>query len=307
MLSKVKSILKNNHAVYDTVMAGRLFRSQARNVFQRNELSVNPVELATHPDKYILCHWSVSPNFGDAASPIVTEMLSGKKALPLSHNLNVRRLPSYSVVGSVLQFQATSNTEIWGSGFITRERRFTWKPAKIHAVRGPLTRERCLTQGVPCPEVYGDPAVILFDTFQSIPHTSHYKIGIIPHYADAAHPAVQRFMQNDNVKFIDVMRPPVEVARDVQQCDIIVSSSLHGLILADALHIPNRWLGVSDNVLKGGFKFQDYFASVARDEFTPMDVSELSEARVVKEAHLRHTPFSRERLLERCPFNQLFT
>ena len=304
MFNIAKKTLKDTPAFYDTLMAARLLRSQLKSVLRPNDWSIGPVELATNPEKYILCHWSISDNFGDAASPLVVRMLSGREVVPLSQCLNIRGLPSYSVVGSVLQFQGTSRTQVWGSGFISAERRFTWKPSKVHAVRGPLTRARCLAQGVDCPPVYGDPAVFLFDSFTDMPRNASYKVGIIPHYADSDHPRVQQFAEHGGVKLIDVMQSPSQVAKEVLECEVVISSSLHGLILADSLGIPNRWLGVSDNVLKGGFKFQDYFASVRRDEPLPLGVDDLTISKAVKEAHLTHTPFSRDLLLEACPFRR---
>src|SRR5699024_3718304 len=147
---------------------------------------------------------SVSQNFGDALSPIVTAALSQKKTLPLSYVPNVYRQPNFSVIGSVLQFPGDSKTEIWGSGFINRNRKFPIRPAKVHAVRGPLTRARVLEQGVDCPAVYGDPAVFAFDPLKQGARQPSYKVGLIAHYHDVHHPTVQRFASRDEVLFINV-------------------------------------------------------------------------------------------------------
>jgi hypothetical protein len=39
----------------------------------------------------------------------------------------------------------------------------------------------------------------------------------------------------------------------------VLSSSLHGLIAADALGVPNAWIGLSDALRGGDFKFRDYY------------------------------------------------
>lgn len=43
-------------------------------------------------------------------------------------------------------------------------------------------------------------------------------------------------------------------------CKCILSSSLHGLIFADALGIPNRRIVLSDEIIGGDLKFDDYYS-----------------------------------------------
>lgn len=298
----IKSYVRNTPAFYRPIIHTRRVKRWKRRLTEEPSLLQQTIDYHRNPEDFILVHWSKSDNFGDATSPMVVELLSGKKALLLADVLGTRAHANYSVVGSVLQFPANTKTEVWGSGFISQERIFYFKPAKIHAVRGPLTREVCLKQGLECPEVYGDPAVFLFDRYTNLPRRPNFKVGFVPHYHDHAHASVQEFMKNDAVLTINVYEHPKSIAEKMLQCDVIVSSSLHGLIMADALQIPSRWLGVSSEVMKGGFKFQDYFLSVARDEPSPLAINALTVERAVKEGHLRHKPFSREKLLENCPF-----
>jgi pyruvyltransferase len=57
------------------------------------------------------------------------------------------------------------------------------------------------------------------------------------------------------------MRKPAAVLQDIDKCDAILSSSLHGLVCADSLNIPNGWLSLSDKVFGKGFKFRDHFSA----------------------------------------------
>ena len=45
-------------------------------------------------------------------------------------------------------------------------------------------------------------------------------------------------------------------------CEYVISSSLHGLILAEAYHIPTLWATFSDNINGGTFKYMDYYKSI---------------------------------------------
>lgn len=55
---------------------------------------------------------------------------------------------------------------------------------------------------------------------------------------------------------------------------MILSSSLHGLVVSDAFGIPNQWLEFSDNVVGAGFKFRDYADGIGRTAMTPVKISE---------------------------------
>lgn len=301
-----KDRVKSTPILYAPILAAYKTRGLVRTYRNEPKFFGELLKVVSEPEKHIVCHYEVSTNFGDALSPTVVQMLSGKTPVPLSRIPGWFVKDHYSVVGSVLQFPASSRTEVWGSGFISKDARFPIKPRSVHAVRGPLTRARCLAQGIDCPEVYGDPAVFLFDKIAaSMPRRSpSFKVALVPHYADQSHPIIQALCERDDVKFINVRWPVEEIATALWDCQVVVSSSLHGLIFADALGIPSRWLGVSDIVVRGGFKFQDYFQSIARSEAAPIGVDDLTVPRAMKEAHLNIRPFDRERLLEACPFKR---
>jgi len=210
--------------------------------------------------------WARLWNWGDAINPILIEKISGRMPTYVNDN------PDYLCVGSVLQW-ATKNTTVWGTGFIGEDRRLKCQ-VNIKAVRGPLTRDIILKQGYSCPEVYGDPAM-LYTRFYKTKTLKKYRYGIIPHYIDQKSKWLQQFKNNPDVKIIDIITPPIECninkfIDDVNECEIILSSSLHGIILGDTLGIPSYWIELSDKVIGKGFKFQDYFASVNRPAVQPI-------------------------------------
>jgi len=139
----------------------------------------------------------------------------------------------------------------------------------IRAVRGPLSRDLVVSHGFDCPKVYGDPALVLPEIYQP-EMKKKYKVGIIPHYTDLfqIHLHKRLYFPKD-VKLINILDEVETVIDNVNRCEKIISTSLHGLILANAYGIPSRWIECSDGVLGDGFKFCDYLASVGIDIYSP--------------------------------------
>jgi hypothetical protein len=89
-----------------------------------------------------------------------------------------------------------------------------------------------------------------------------YTLGFIPHYVDY-HNVFNMYKNDKNVHVINLLNSNIEdVINQILSCNYIISSSLHGLIVADAYNIPNMWIKY-DNKIKGDdTKFHDYFESV---------------------------------------------
>ena len=118
-------------------------------------------------------------------------------------------------------------------------------------------------------EVYGDPA-LLYPRYYNPTIEKTYKWGIIPHYVDQKHPWLNRFRNMKNVKIINILDPINKVVDEIKSCEMIISSSLHGVIAGDAYGVPSKWIILSDKVKGDGFKFRDYFASVKRTDIDPI-------------------------------------
>lgn len=231
------------------------------------------VRAATDDDAILALWWNDVPNWGDIVNPVLIEHLSGRSVIRAQAVFNVRRRTTYSVIGSVLDGLAQSPVEVWGSGFKFANSRFRVRPRRIHALRGPLSAAIARRQGIQVPDVYGDPA-LLFPLLYSPPRSVEYELGIIPHYADRSSPHVARLGAVSGVHIIDITAGITEVPNQVARCAAIASSSLHGMILADAYGIPSTWIEFSDRVEGGGFKFRDYLAGVGRREESPLLVNE---------------------------------
>lgn len=207
-------------------------------------------------------------NFGDDLNRILGELISGKRVIPYKYAIVSRLLKktNYLCIGSVVSQLTNEQTVIWGGGVLSPEKPLAHKPLKVLAVRGPLSRKYLVGHGVECPEVYGDPAILLSRYYRPASTKKRYKIGIIPHYTDKKNPLLDLYRQEDSVYIFDIQnyRNYKLLIDTLCACEFIISSSLHGLIISDSYGIPNLWVEFSSGVLGGRFKFEDYFLSVKR-------------------------------------------
>lgn len=200
-------------------------------------------------------------NYGDLLGKYLVEKISQKKAVwskPSDFSIQNIFSPIYVTIGSILT-NVTSNCIVWGSGIVSKV--YSIKKAKFLAVRGPQTRNLLLTQGYDVPEVYGDPALLL-PKYYSPQIEQQYKVGIVPHYRDFNQ--IKDYYRNeDSILLIDLMTNNIEETTNAfLKCENIVSSSLHGVIVAHAYGIPAVWQKFSGDVFGDDIKYQDYFESV---------------------------------------------
>jgi pyruvyltransferase len=241
--------------------------------------------------------WCPGPNWGDALSPVLVGLLSGKPVVHLD-GLHQRR---YLAIGSILG-SANEHAEVWGSGFIRENATVIGRPRAVHAVRGPLSRTRLLELDIDCPEVYGDPALLL-PRFYNPLVAKRYAVGIIPHYVDKGHPWLETFHNDPQVLVLDIESDIGEFVRAVKSCEVILSSSLHGLICADAYGVPNHWVCFSDEVIGGDFKFRDYrHYNGDGDPACSTITAETKLSEVAESAEPHELRVDLKKLMLACPF-----
>ncbi len=250
--------------------------------------------------KEIYVHWwDGQLNFGDVINKYIAEQLSGKKVIWSSNKSNKEH---HLMIGSVLQ-SCNDKAIVWGSGIISDRKTPLFKPKKVYAVRGPKTREVLLSRGIDCPEVYGDPALILPTLIQPNVTEKKFTLGIIPHYKNKDNEFFNQEFPSD-VKIIDIETDDVQkFVDDIASCELIVSSSLHGIIVADAYGIPAHHISFDDAVEGGTFKFFDYYLSVGRECQLPIQIS---SSTTLDELYLLPKDYKIEidieNLLNCCPF-----
>jgi pyruvyltransferase len=268
------------------------------------------LEIAKSSERYVLANWSnsleTSRNWGDALNTDLIRRISGKELVHIKAVYNWKGAPVYNVIGSTLDSMSVRHLEVWGSGFKRAVGLVRRKPQRVHAVRGPLTRKRLQEWNIPCPEVFGDPAMLCPKFFEPASNRAKYPIGIIAHYVDAKHPWISAIRASrPDVRVIDICGGIQNVIREATECRLIASSSLHGLILADAYGIPSTWLRFSDDIVGGDFKFHDHLLSVDKPLVSPLRVLSSTE---VSEMEGRATApparFDFSALWQACPFRK---
>jgi len=206
-------------------------------------------------------------NYGDILATYIVKEVSKKEVRFYNAPGNRKKLfkkEYLMAIGSILSY-AQSKAWVWGSGIISKEARF--EKATFCAVRGPLSRKRILELGYSCPETYGDPALLLPD-FYSPAIEKKYRYGFIPHYVD--HNIVESYYKDeDEVSIINLLNDNWSFTTDrILECEYIISSSLHGVIVAQAYGIPAIWVQFSDRLSGDNIKFADYFLSVGIKPYT---------------------------------------
>lgn len=207
-------------------------------------------------DKIPMRWWSYRKNFGDLIGPWMVEQMTGKQVVWAQKNE-----AHYLTIGSVME-KVQPSTVAWGCGsFGTETKSNLQKGPKYLAVRGPLTRAKLEMHGIECPRIYGDPALLVPDYY--LPDIKpKYRLGIIIRWSEANR---RKELLDRGIKIIDLFTDKIEdIIDEILSCEKIISTSLHGLIIADAYGIPNSWL-IADTGTGKEFKFWDYLISVNKE------------------------------------------
>ena len=230
----------------------------------RNKASKTALQIKTSlQNKQIHAFWwSKKVNFGDLLTP---ELVQHYGYMPVPAT---RENADIVAVGSLLQMLRDDYRGfILGTGLIENIN-LQFDQAKIIAVRGELTKTNL---DLPTNTETGDLGLLghqLLRQADIYNDQKRYSIGLITHYVDKRHPWVNRMKRylGKSGCVIEVQDRATSVIGKINKCDTVVSSSLHGLIAADAMGKPNAWIKLSNNIIGSGFKFRDYNSSIDYDQ-----------------------------------------
>lgn len=177
--------------------------------------------------------------------------------------------------------------KIWGSGFITKRNKFVrrkfglpetyFRKFECYAVRGyfSLNRLKAIDKKQNFDNVVvGDPGLLAPMLLEKMPNKK-YKVGIIPHHLELKMP-VWEHIQNSipNSTIIRVDGNVEDTIRKIAECEVILSSAMHGLIVADGFNIPNARIVASDRLLGGDYKFNDYYSAFGIEHHKKINLNE---------------------------------
>lgn len=224
----------------------------------RNHFVLMDINRLANKQRVYIDYWSRTDNIGDAISPIIVEHVLNTR-FEIQADKPVSRTKHLYAVGSNLS-TGIQDCCVWGSGIakVHRSYRLEGRKLDIRLVRGPLTRVILQDYGYCVPAAYGDPGILLPDVYN--PETKkRYDYGIIFHATET-----EREVPNSNCLSIDVRTKDYKGFVDrLKSCRTIISSSLHGIILAEAYGIPAIMLKPHKDL----FKYYDWYYSTGRQQF----------------------------------------
>lgn len=200
------------------------------------------------------------PNIGDELARKIVKAIILFRDIEMNNFSNKFKGRLFSI-GSVMHFANTKDI-IWGTGINGKVDRNLHKfnTLDVRAVRGPKTRNFLLERKINVPEVYGDPALLssLFFPKELFLKEKKNEFLVIPHMSEVEIYS-QKFSQDI---LCSPLQNPYQFIEKIVNAKKVYSSSLHGIILAEAYNIPVVWLK-SDNG-EDEFKYYDYYEGTGR-------------------------------------------
>lgn len=199
--------------------------------------------------------WYKGQNFGDFLSPIIVAAVLKKFEVK-----DWRPHKRLAAIGSILHLTKTGDV-VWGSGVNGKvaEKDHTFKNLDVRLVRGPITRKFLKKYGVDAPATYGDPALLMPLLFPKLKwHPTPKKIIMIPNLNDL--PLLPDIP--GHITLVSPLSHYKGVVDEILTSELVLSSSLHGIILAEAFGVPVRFvLPVGGETID---KYQDYYEGTGR-------------------------------------------
>ena len=199
--------------------------------------------------------WNSKPNFGDALAPL---LLSRYADLDCEWDTVSRS--SIVTIGSLLEhIPPLWDGFVLGAGKLYEDSRLYLygQGTNVLALRGPLSKK-----AFPGDCAIGDPGLLAYGLVPS--QEPLYDLGILPHWSDSKLAYDTRFNNRQwSCMVIDPTADPLVVTTLIGQCKRLVTSSLHGAVVADSLGVPRRIEYTPRFDVEGGiFKFRDYHQSI---------------------------------------------
>ena len=207
-------------------------------------------------------------------------------------------------VGSILHFGNTGDT-VWGSGINGKvdPKMHTFSGLDVRAVRGPLTKKYLEDKGIAVPDVFGDPGILapLFYNKEWMQRDQlPCEVLLIRHFNED----ITRYQDliTEGTKLLSPDCHPYQFIQAIVNAKLVVSSSLHGVILAEAYGVPAVYFKSGNG--EHDFKYHDYYLGTGRADGDYTFASTFEEALTIKVKPIEHIQQRQQQLLAAFPIEQ---
>lgn len=235
-------------------------------------------------------------NLGDALSAVIVTAISRMPIARTTFNSDFERLAAVGTIGHAFH---GGKVHLWGTGFdMARDRNGALTGYSVpentelvvHAVRGRETAAALLARGIDVPEIYGDPVWFLPKIFPD-PGVKTHDLGVIVHISELDQPTASSLVRAtierykippefaNRVRIINTYTPATidglrGKTEEILSCRRILSTSLHGMVIAETYGIPCGWFatyaGTSGLLPIGGeqpidHRMRDFYSGADRD------------------------------------------
>lgn len=235
-------------------------------------------------------------NFGDMLGPKIIDALLRQRQTGQKPNFISERREGEQMllgVGSVLHFGRDGDI-VWGAGKNGRipNGSHEFNSLDVRMVRGPLTRDFLKERDIAVPDVFGDPGLLVAHLFPDLTRLAKkFDLTIIPNLNDCP------LIDVDPHTLQDPTDDLLTVLRRIASSELVISSSLHGIVVSESLGIPVKVLRPA---IASDFKYLDYFLGTGRSTPPPMYDS-IKEA--IKGESSAPPDFCAKKMIDAFPFD----
>jgi len=212
--------------------------------------------------------WIFGQNFGDYLSTIIVAEVAKEKKF----DEMILKDKKLLAIGSILHF-ARNKDIVWGSGINGKvdEKHHSFTTLDIRSMRGPLTKDFLEKRNIKTNEIFGDPAILipyLFPKYKYQPIKN--KIIAIPNLNEylKCKKTIPKY-----IKLVSPMQHWLAVLKEILSSELVITSSLHGLILSEAYNVPVKLFKPFGGETM--FKYEDYLEGTGRKlSTTPKSLEE---------------------------------
>lgn len=203
-------------------------------------------------------------NFGDGLSAVVVSSIAGMPVVRANFDQDSERVVA---VGTIGHAQKNGILHFWGTGVdksrnpVTGDAPYSKPPNtqfNVYATRGPKSAAIFRSAGIPAPDIFGDPVWLLPRIWPLADVEKTHELGVILHITELTdqrpgvsyRPDYTRYDIPEEwagrIKIINTYSDATPAAMrekvaEILSCRRIVSTSLHGLVIAETYGIPCAW------------------------------------------------------------------